>query len=97
MGLTTRFFNKISGSDSSTAIEFPLDEPHFRLALDPFEMVKSYSALGGAQPDEVSSQFQIARDIIKQNEVWYDSIVNNLIISEDNLEREFNKILNSRS
>lgn len=74
--------------------DFPLDEIQFRLALDPKEMVRRYSGFGGAQPDEVRAQFELATDITLNNKEWHDATLKRLKCAENSLELEFSKILN---
>jgi argininosuccinate lyase len=84
-----RLYRAVAVEFPQVGAELPLTGAQFRAALDPATMVRSYRGLGGPQPAEVERMLAAARDSLRADTAWVDTVEQRLAAAEAAREAHF--------
>lgn len=92
--ITQDLFMKAVEESGSSNTKYPLSKKDYDVAISPRTMVNNYRGLGGSSPNEVSRMLVHSKQLLIEHDSWLSSASKRLQQSEQQLECEFQKLVN---
>ncbi len=84
---------KVAMKDIDPHAELPMSEKEFRSTLDPVAIVQNRATVGGPQASEMTRMVALAKNKLKEQQLWTTAKRQKINQSMAQLETDFNKLL----